>query len=132
MSYDLVCWRSFASVGAPIALCGALRNIELVDDEYEGPRFTPDEARALVAVLDPAAIIKAFRAEFGELEVTPSQIIAPTFVVDLPDNEPYFEITCSWSVKQPTLVQLRRAVLRAHCSTWDRQLEQLFEPTEFT
>jgi hypothetical protein len=131
MAYDLMCWRSLASVSAPIALSGALRNIVLVDDEYEGPRFTPDEARALVAVLDPATIVKAFRAEFGELNVTPSQIIAPTFVVDLPDGAPYFAITCNWSVSQPTLLQLRRAVLRARCSTWDRQLQQLFEPTEF-
>ncbi len=146
MSYDLALWSSPQSVRKPIELWKALYLGAKHERERDGAPVTPDpwqamlpydDAKALVTPLRLADIVTAFRKEFGtELDVgsestfgTPVRSVG--WELNVRDGAYYAHVCCRWGLAndEAAITKIRRAALRAHCSTFDLQTETLFEPT---
>jgi hypothetical protein len=149
VSYDLVIWCSVRSIRNPLALWRALylgHRAELAAAGLTSlpppaeppPALSYDDAKALVGRLDRAHIVAAFRREYGDggVEVVPhateTEVRSPHWQFTLADDAYYIHVCGAWRVAtaEPALTKLRRAALRAGCSTYDIQSEALFEPTE--
>jgi hypothetical protein len=150
VSYDLAIWCSARSVRDPHALWRALYRgnhaallaagltaRELPPDP--APALSYDDAKAMVTPLDPERIVAAFRREYGDTGVeverngTTTEVNGPRWHLSFGDHAYYLHVTCGWGVANDpaALAKLRRAALRARCSTYDIQAETLHEPTDW-
>jgi hypothetical protein len=145
VSYDLIMWCSEQSVRNPAELWTALFLGAKREREAAGTPATPDtkttplsldDAKALIVPLQVARILKAFRREFADkVEVENgteygTSVRGVGWEFNLRDDAYYIHVTCSWELarKEAQITQLRRAALRAGCSTYDPQTDNLFQP----
>jgi hypothetical protein len=83
-------------------------------------------------------LVAAFRREFAadlEVEADPANgtaIRGAGWEFTLREGAYYAHVTCSWDTAKSdaAITRLRRAALRARCSTYDVQIDTLFEPSE--
>ena len=139
VSYDLILWSSETSVRKPGELWKAL----YVGANPDRPStlkstLTYDDAKALVLPLHIERLVAAFRREFAadlEVEADPANgtaIRGAGWEFTLREGAYYAHVTCSWDTAKSdaAITRLRRAALRARCSTYDVQIDTLFEPSE--
>ena len=138
VSYDLILWSSEASVKKPSDLWKALFANANPDRAKELKSLTVEEAIALVNPLKTERIVAAFQREFAnDLEVENdtaygTAIRGAGWEFTVRDGAYYAHVTCSWDTAKSdaAITRLRRAALRARCSTYDVQIDTLFEPSE--
>jgi hypothetical protein len=139
-------WCSEQSVRKPGELWTALFLAAKREREAAGAPPTPDtkttplsleEAKAMIMPLQVPRILKAFRREFNDkLEVDPgseygTEVRGAGWQFTLRESAYYIHVTCSWELARhdDQITQLRRAALRAGCSTYDPQTDGYFQPT---
>ena len=146
MSYDLILWCGEQPVRNPgevwkALYLGAKREWEAAGTSPTPDTFTStlayDDAKALVAPLVTARVLAAFKREFGaelqiETEAGKTNVLGPGWQFSLREGAWYVHVTCSWELArdEQRVTKLRRAALRARCSTYDPQTDVYFQPTE--